>query len=575
MSAPAPTSAHAPHREPGCERPRKSRGSHPGSRGGRALLALLLGGVLWLVAAGPASAHATLVAADPPDGARLDRSPAQIHLTFSEHVSASLGGVRVVDSSGARQDRGAVRASGPDVVVDVQPDLPDGTYVVTYRIVSADGHPVRGSTLFAVGSGEVDPSVAARAAAGSSDARWERVGDVGRGLAYGGTLLAAGGVLFLVLAHRGGAERQLLRRLVWIAAGIGAIGAITALPVQAALGTGKGAGALFESGVLGDVTKDGVGLALALCLGGLATASLALDRRRWLALAGAAVAAGSFAATGHTRVGSLAGLATAADAVHLLVVAAWGGGVVFLWLALRARRRSDPSPEPTETAAIALRFSSIATAGVVAAGATGAFLGWDQVRTWHGLTSTTYGKLLLAKVACVAVVGALGAYNHLRLLPALQQGKARAGLDRLRSAARAEAAVLVAVVALTGVLVVKTPAKTLAEGGPVERIIQLGDDVGSVQLVVAPATAGFNQIHLYTFDPEGRPTELADTIDLELSLPAAEIGPLERTATRAGPAHAQLNGSDLAVAGRWQITVRIRIDRFTEASGTAEVPVAG
>jgi copper transport protein len=307
----------------------------------------------------------------------------------------------------------------------------------------------------------------------------------------------------------------------------------------------------------------------------LAAAVVALERSRWLALAGGAVAAGSFAATGHTRVGSLSALSTAADAVHLLVVAAWGGGVVFLWLALRARRRAEPAPEPAATAALALRFSSVATVGVLAAGATGVFLGWDQVRTWHGLTSTTYGKLLLAKVACVAVVGAIGAYNHLRLLPALQQGKARAGLERLRSTARAEAVILVAVVAITSVLVLKTPAKTLAEGGPVERIIQLGEDVGSVQLVVAPAKAGFNQIHLYTFDPEGRPTELADTIDLELSLPSADLGPIERTATRAGPAHAQLNGRDLAVAGRWQITVRIRTDRFTEVSGTAEVPVAG
>jgi copper transport protein len=553
--------------------PVPTRSSRRASR--LALLALLLGGALWLLAAGPASAHATLVAADPPDGARLDRSPAQIHLTFSEHVSASLGGVRVVDGSGAREDRGAVRVTGTDVEVDVTPDLPDGTYVVTYRIISADGHPVRGATVFAVGAGQVDVSVAKRATSGGSDSRWELVGDVGRGFAYGGTLLAAGGVLFLLLAHRDGAERAALRRLVGLAAAVGAAGSLVALPVQAALGTGKGPGSLFESGVLGDVTKDGVGLALVLCLLGLAVAVAALERSRWLALAGAAVAAGSFAATGHTRVGSLSALGTLADAVHLLVVAAWGGGVVFLWLALRARRRAELAPEPADTAAIALRFSSVATVGVLAVGATGAFLGWDQVRSWHGLTSTTYGKLLLAKVACVAVIGAIGAYNHLRLLPALQQGKARAGLERLRSTARAEAIVLVAVVAITSVLVLKTPAKTLSEGGPVERIIQLGDDVGSVQLVVAPAKAGFNQIHLYTFDPEGRPTELADTIDLELSLPSADLGPIDRTATRAGPAHAQLNGSDLAVAGTWKITVRIRTDEFTEVSGTTEVPVAG
>jgi copper transport protein len=130
------------------------------------------------------------------------------------------------------------------------------------------------------------------------------------------------------------------------------------------------------------------------------------------------------------------------------------------------------------------------------------------------------------------------------------------------------------VIALTSVLVLKTPGRSAEEGGPVERIIQLSGDAGSVQLVVAPARAGFNQLHLYTFDPEGRPTELADTVQLELSLPAADLGPIERTATRAGPAHAQLNGTDFAVAGTWRVTVRLQLDKFTEVSGVAEVPIA-
>jgi copper transport protein len=536
-----------------------------------ALLVLVVG--LLLAGAGPASAHATLLAADPPDGARLDASPAEVHLTFNEHVSASLGGVRVVDHDGARVDRGAVRAVGPDVTVALAPSLSDGTYVITYRVVSADGHPVRGASTFAVGDAEVDLTVAAKATAGGNDRQWEVVGAIGRGLAYAGTLLAAGGVAFLLLAHRGGAERRDLRRIVRGAAIAGGAGSLVALPVQAALGTGKGPGSLFESGVLSAVLDDGVALAVALCLGGLAVAVLAVERSRIAALAGAGLAAVSFAASGHTRVGDLATLATVADAVHLSVVAIWGGGAVLLWWTLRTRRRAEPAVDPGDTAAVVLRFSSLATVTVLAAGVTGGFLGWDEVRSVHALTSTDYGRLLMAKVAAVALVAGLGAYNHFRLLPALSAGKARAALDRLRTSVRLEAVVLVAVIGLTSVLVLVTPARTAAQGGPVERIIELGD-VGSVQLVVAPARAGFNQIHLYTFDPEGRPTDLAESIDLELSLPAAGIGPLERTATRAGPAHAQLNGSDLAVAGRWEITVRLRVDKFTEVSGDTDVPVA-
>lgn len=556
--------------------PLRTRAPRPPVRRARravpALLAMVLG--LLLLTAGSASAHATLVAADPPDGARLDASPAVVHLTFSEHVSASLGGVRVIGADGGRVDRGAVRATGADVEVDLAPDLPDGTYVVTYRIVSADGHPVRGASTFAVGDAAVDDAVARNATSGGSDRTWELIGDGGRALAYGGTLLATGGAVFLLFALRDGDERPRLRRLLLLAAGVGAVGSLVALPVQAALGTGKGAGSLFEPGVLGAVVDDGVGLALAACLLGLLVTVVALDRSRWVAAGAAVVAAASFAASGHTRVGDLAALATIADAVHLVVVAIWGGGAVFLWLALRARKRAATPPEPADTAAAVLRFSSLATVTVVAAGITGGFLGWNEVRSVDSLTGTWYGQLLLAKVAAVGVVAALGTYNHLRLLPALQQGKAKAALERLRSTVRLEALVLVAVIGITSVLVLVTPARTAAEGGPVERVIQLGD-VGSVQVVVAPAKAGFNQIHLYTFDPEGRPTELSDQIDLQLSLPAADIGPIDRVATRAGPAHAQLNGNDLSIAGTWQITVRLPIDRFTEASGSAEIPVAG
>jgi copper transport protein len=481
----------------------------------------------------------------------------------------------VVDGAGARADRGAVKVTGPDVTVALAPDLPDGTYVATYRVISADGHPVRGSIVFAVGPAAVDQSVARKATAGGDDGTWDVVGDVGRGFAYGGVLLAAGGVLFLVLAHRVGEERRRLRHLLWLGAGLGAAGSLVTLPVQAALGTGKGPGALFESGVLGAVTDDGVGVALALCLLGLLVAIVWLERQRWVAVAGAALAAASFAATGHTRVGDLAALTTVADAVHLLVVAVWGGGVAFLAVALLARRRQDPAPDSADTAAMVLRFSSLATVTVIGAGLTGGFLGWDEVRSWHGLTSTTYGRLLLAKVAAVAVVAGLGAYNHLRLLPAMQQGKAKAALARLRTTVRLEALVLVGVVAITSVLVLKTPARTVDQGGPEEKIVQLSQDAGSVQVVVAPAKAGYNQLHLYTFDPEGRPTELADTIDLELSLPSADLGPIERTATRAGPAHAQLNGSDFAVAGTWTVTIRLQLDRFTEVTGSTELRIAG
>jgi copper transport protein len=315
-----------------------------------------------------------------------------------------------------------------------------------------------------------------------------------------------------------------------------------------------------------------VGPSIVACLLGLTVVAVALDRSRPLTVTGAVVAATSFAITGHDRAGDWVALATAADAVHLLVVAVWGGGLVLLFWAVRARRRAEA--DESDTPALVLRFSSLATVAVLVASATGVVLAWREVRTLHALTSTGYGRVLIAKVAVVAVIGALGAYNHFRLMPALRKGKTKAALRRLGHTLRLEAGLLVAVVALTAVVVAMTPGATLAAGGPQEKIIELAK-VGSVQVVVAPAKAGYNQMHLYTFDLDHRPVQTAESVQVELELPSAQLGPLTRTATRAGPAHYQLNGSDLSIGGKWKITVLLKVDRFTQVSGSTVIDVAG
>jgi copper transport protein len=543
-------------------------------RPGRAALAAV---ALGLVSVGlwtsPAAAHATLISVDPPDGARLDESPDVVRLTFSEPVSADLGGIEVLDDAGAQVQDGAARVDGPTVEIDLRPDLPNGTYVISYRVVSADGHPVRGASVFGVGPGSLDTDALGQLTEEGNDRIWEVAGAIGRWLAYSGVLLASGGVAFLVLVHRGGAERFHLVRVVWTAALVGAVGSMVALPVQAALGTGQGPGSLFDPGVLAEVVRDGVGLGLVLALGGLVVAVSMVERQRTIALAGAIVAAGSFATNGHTRAGSSATLATIADASHLLAAAAWGGGLVLLALCLRARRRAG-EVDHTASAALVGRFSTLATVTVVLVGVSGAALSWIELGSLDALTGTGYGRLLLVKVGVVAVIAALGAYNHFRLVPALTRGRAQAALAQLRGTLRLEVLALALVVALTAVLVVVTPGKAQTEGGVVEEVVPLGD-AGSVQVTVSPAAAGFNQIHLYLFDPEGRPADIAESITVDLSLPAADLGPITRDATRAGPAHFQLDGDDLAVGGTWTIEVHARLDRFTEATGTVDVPVTG
>src|SRR4051794_2063353 len=115
-----------------------------------ALVALI---TVLAVTTAEASAHAILQASSPADGAHLDTAPASVSMTFNEPVSASLGSVRVFDGGGNRVDQGDVLARDTTVSVGLKPGLGDGGYVVTWRVISADSHTVRGAFTFTVGAG--------------------------------------------------------------------------------------------------------------------------------------------------------------------------------------------------------------------------------------------------------------------------------------------------------------------------------------------------------------------------------------------------------------------------------------
>jgi len=536
----------------------------------RLLAAAALAAALVLLAAGPASAHAALESSDPGDGAQLDTAPEAVTLTFTEAVSADLGGVRVYASDGDRVDVGETRTDGSVVAIDLEPDLPDGAYAVTYRIVSADGHPVQGGLVFSIGDVEADPGLLGQFFDDGDDRVWEITAAIFRFLAYAGTLLAAGGAVFLAFVHDGGPERGRLRRLVRAGAVVGAVGIVAALPIQAALATGQGLGAITETGVFGEVLADGVGLATVLGLVGLVLLVVG-DRHRVPVAIGAALAAGSFALSGHTRSTDNEVLAVVAAIVHTLAAAAWFGGLALLAFTLSGRR---DEPDHSSSAGMVGRFSLVATISVIAVALAGAVLSWSEVRALSAVTSTTYGWTLLAKVAVVLVVGLIGAHNRFRVVPAIQRSpSAPRAWSLLRRSVRLEALVLVVAIALTAVLVNVTPARNEAGvGGIFSETTSLGD-IGSVNVVVDPNQAGRNAVHLYFYDEDGRAADLTDDVSVSFSLPSSDIGPIVREPFRAGPNHFQIDGDELVTGGRWVIEVTAAVSRFEEATAEVEVLV--
>ncbi|MBZ3907670.1 copper resistance protein CopC/CopD [Streptomyces scabiei] len=407
------------------------------------LLLLAVVGTLFAGAV-PVSAHAALTGSDPQQGSVVKEAPDQVSLTFSESVAMSDGSVRVYDPKGKEADTGKVTdLGGNSYAVGLHSGLPDGTFTVTYQVVSADSHPVSGAFTFSVGA----PSKTT-VAVPEQEAGGGIVGGLygfARYLSYAGFILMVGGAAFVLACWQRGAGVRPVQRLV-VSGWLTLTTATLAMLLMRGSYTGSGKlGDIFDLDLLGQVLQTKTGAALVSRLLLLAAAALFIavlfgayarrdeepqdektedeaagetpegnpadehddeshhrDLTFGLAIGGGVVSTGlaaSWALAEHASTGIQPGLSMPLDILHLLAVAAWLGGLATLLVALfRA-----PVDAPIETAAVR-RFSRVAFGSVLVLTATGIYQSWRQVGTWSALTGTSYGQLLLVKIGLVAVL---------------------------------------------------------------------------------------------------------------------------------------------------------------------------
>ncbi|WP_086766376.1 copper resistance CopC/CopD family protein [Streptomyces bobili] len=378
------------------------------------LLFLAVTGAL-IAGTGQASAHAALTGSDPAQGTVVDKAPTQVSLTFSEQVSTGADAVRVLDPKGKRVDTGEPSAvGGTTYSVPLHSGLPDGTYTVTYQVVSADSHPVAGAYTFSIGA----PS-ATSVSASTREAGDGAVGGLygfGRYMSYAGFIVMVGGAAFVLGCWPAGTGVRALQRLV-ISGWLALTSATLFLLLLRGSYTGSGKlGDIFDLELLGQVLQTKTGAALVSRLLLLAAAALfiavlfgAYDKREGeekrdltfgLAIGGTVVAAGlaaSWAMAEHASTGLQPGIAMPVDIVHLVAVATWLGGLCALLVALY--RGDTPVGLPAVR-----RFSQVAFGSVVALVVTGVYQSWRQLGSWSAFTETRYGQLLIIKIGLVALL---------------------------------------------------------------------------------------------------------------------------------------------------------------------------
>ncbi|WP_327682493.1 copper resistance CopC/CopD family protein [Streptomyces sp. NBC_00467] len=627
-------------------------------------LGTLLGALL--TAASPAAAHAALTGSNPKDGAVVATALTEVTLTFSEQIAMGNDSIRVLEPSGKRADKAKIRdmSTGGKVGygVDLLPGLPDGTYTVAWQAVSADSHPVSGAFTFSIGA----PSQT-KVALPDDEAGGGLVGllyDIARYAAYAGFVLLAGGAAFVLLCWQRAASVRPVQRLVaygWVT--------LTASTLAMLLlrtpytGSGKLADAFDLSG-LRDVleTKTGAALVSRLLLLGAAALFIAVlfgayarredaaekkDLTFGLAMGGTVVAAGvaaTWALSEHASTGIQPTVAMPVDVLHLLAVAGWLGGLATLLTALYRA----PSIEPSAVH----RFSRVAFICVLTLTVTGLYQSWRQVGSWSALTGTSYGQLLLAKVALVVVMVGVAwvsrrwtaqlaeakqAEQSVRTEEAESEqaeaepaavtvpddsattaagpGGQSEGADReraaqlarqqaavataakkkardadpvrsgLRRSVLAEAAVAVALLAVTTVLTSTEPGRTEEEAARITGSSAQGADApapgpaeitlpfdtggqngkGTVRLTLGPASPGANEMHLYLTDPAGKPMEVPE-VKVSFTLVAKQIGPLPIRPDRLPAGHWSAAAVQIPMPGEWQVQVTVRTSDIDQAT---------
>ncbi|WP_395728992.1 copper resistance CopC/CopD family protein [Nakamurella sp.] len=566
-----------------------------------AALAFLLAG------SAPAWAHASLIGTDPVDGALLPSAPTTITLTFNEPVSVDEGGVRLLDASGAELPS-STRAVD-NTVVTTPGELGTGTVIVSWRVISADSHPITGGFTFAVGERS---STAVAVPTTSTDPVVGVAIAVVQALTYLGVLAAAGLIAFDVLVLRGGGDtalRRAIRRLSAWCAGAGMLAGLGLLPLTHLRQQYESIAGLADLATWTAQLGRDAGLALVIAGAGLLLAweaAWAVNDRTaasaGAALAGCGLAVGSFALVGHTRGYGPVLLVLTADLLHLTVAAFWLGGLVGLGLVVRsAGRAGHGRPAPSggrgvrpasatrtlprsrvEVAAVALsRFSTLAAALVAVLGVAGVLLAWRILGSWSALVDTGYGQALLVKLGLVVAALAVAGYNRFVVLPAIDTAPtAEAGWVRLRRSVSVEAGLLVAVLAVTGWLVNASPTlpATGDNGGaaaapvaaPQEQTVPLG--AGTVSARLTPATAGINSLEFSVVDANGQPVQPVSDPEVSVTMPAAGVGPLTRpvSVTGQGAFQAVL---DLPLSGQWVVTISVRTSEFEQPSARIEVDI--
>ncbi len=563
------------------------------------LLALLIGLALLARNVRPAAAHAALETSDPAANAVLPTALARITLRFTEPLERSYSRAELFDQTGNAVPGATSRAGGDrfTMVVDLPPNLPNGTYSVLWRTLSeADGHTAQNYVAFTVGS-QTDVRVVmppAVTTTGTGPPDWLRA--LSRWLALLGLAAVVGVWPTWLLVLRpaispawrvGPVLARRVRRLATGAIGLAVVGSVFALLVQAAAIAGSDGLVAGLATTLGE-TRYGSLWLLRVGLFLLYAAALAGCTwwRPWRHTRTTATTLGltallplPFSLNAHASAQS-AGRATAVafDVLHLLAASLWVGGLFVLLGALVPMLPQLTPAERRQVLARALpRFSLLALVAWAILGFTGLYSAWLQVGNLDALRDTAYGRSLALKVGLLVPLLVLGAFNLLVITRRVRRPDGARATNRwsrrFAGTVAAEVVLVVLVLLVVGRLIGQAPARDELAQAAGRLAIDLKAEGQQATLYLTPGATGPNHYRLelgsgHAAHTAGAAGTAGTEALLRLELPSRETGQKQIALTPVSGGAFEAHGSELSIAGDWTIQVIVRRPGTTDWTAT-------
>jgi copper transport protein len=497
-----------------------------------------------------AFAHASLISAEPADGSMMSQAPKTVRLRFNEPVAPAS--IKLIDSAGKARDDVSVAAHDNVIEINLPDDL-HGTQLVSYRVVSADGHPVGGSLVFSIGmpvTAIVPPSD--RAPALDVLIWLARIG------VYIGLFAGVGGVFFVVWIARA----SFVPRVIAPALATGFASAVAACGLQGLDLLGLAPADILTSAPWQAAATTSLLPSMLIATAAMALAMLVvllrgLSGRLARPLSAMAIlgVGAALAASGHASTAQPQWLTRPMVFLHGIGVAFWLGALAPL--AIMTRR-------PVASPLVVLnRFSQAAMPVVAALAVTGLVLAVVQLEGFSPLIETSYGLILLTKLVLVGCLLCLAALNRFRLTP-------RLAVKPLDTKLLGRSILLECVVA-AGILAVVAgwrftpPPRALVTAAVKPLAIHIHTDAAMFQVLISPGTVGKDSFVLQLMDGDASPL-VAKEATLILSLPERGIEPLERPATLGADGFWHVADAPIPYPGRWHMRIEALVTDFRKVT---------